>query len=469
MGKQETMIDLKFNNAGMVREVKGAKVALSGLDRVLTSISQSVQAAFSTKGISQYTTAVSKLGKTVRGTLMNIDQIQRLNAPAKGSSSGKSSSTKKDEDAAQRVQAMVERAQALLQPLKNIQFSSLLAGLGKVKDSFQTTGQAAGQAVTGLQNQVLNPFQLWVTETLAPVFTDVWTAAMNAAATALQPVMTGLQNLWAALQPVVSFIADSVVAALKLWQGAFEALGAVFTACSPLITGALNGVATVLTQVWNLVSPILESLRQGFSNAFTRVSQVVVNAANGIQQALSGVSEFLAGGFTGDWKRCWEGIKLYFQGLINGLIGLLNTMLSRLGTSLNNVITAANRLRFTVPDWVPGIGGESFGFHMQKITVPQVPYLAKGAVLPANKPFLAMVGDQKSGTNVEAPLATIQQAVRLEMADMVSGMMAGFEASVGVQKEILQAVLGIEIGDAVIGAATERYNRRQAVIRGGAL
>ncbi len=44
-----------------------------------------------------------------------------------------------------------------------------------------------------------------------------------------------------------------------------------------------------------------------------------------------------------------------------------------------------------------------------------VPKLARGAVLPANKPFMAMVGDQRNGTNVEAPLATIQEALMAVM------------------------------------------------------
>ena len=93
--------------------------------------------------------------------------------------------------------------------------------------------------------------------------------------------------------------------------------------------------------------------------------------------------------------------------------------------------------------------------------------LAKGAVLPANKPFLAMVGDQRHGTNIEAPLATIQEAVALVMEDQTGAILRGFEASIGVQQEILQAVLGIHIGDDVIGLAMQRYQKKQAAIRGG--
>lgn len=58
---------------------------------------------------------------------------------------------------------------------------------------------------------------------------------------------------------------------------------------------------------------------------------------------------------------------------------------------------------------------------LRTISVPSIPHLAQGAVLPANRPFLAVVGDQKHGTNVEAPLSTIQAAVAEVMARQGTG------------------------------------------------
>ena len=142
-------------------------------------------------------------------------------------------------------------------------------------------------------------------------------------------------------------------------------------------------------------------------------------------------------------------------------------MVSRLVSALNAVVRAANKLSFTVPEWVPSLGGKRFGVNLPAVSAPQIPCLAKGAVLPAGKPFLAMLGDQKHGTNVEAPLATIQEAVALVMDDQTGAILRGFEATLGVQKEILEAVLGIQIGDEVLGKAVNRYNRRMAVMQGG--
>ena len=71
-----------------------------------------------------------------------------------------------------------------------------------------------------------------------------------------------------------------------------------------------------------------------------------------------------------------------------------------------------NNLSFDIPDWVPGLGGKTFGFDIKTLPVKKIPLLASGAVIPPNAPFTAVLGDQKHGTNVEAPLETIKQALR---------------------------------------------------------
>lgn len=100
-------------------------------------------------------------------------------------------------------------------------------------------------------------------------------------------------------------------------------------------------------------------------------------------------------------------------------------------------------------------------------TTPPVPWLAQGAVLPANKPFMAVVGDQRHGTNVEAPLTTIQEALDLALADRLEGMMAGFNAVTARQEQILAAILSLDISDGALAGAVERYQRQMATATGG--
>lgn len=100
-------------------------------------------------------------------------------------------------------------------------------------------------------------------------------------------------------------------------------------------------------------------------------------------------------------------------------------------------------------------------------SILKVPLCAQGAVIPANKPFLAMLGDQRSGTNVEAPLSTIQEAVAAVMQGQREELVSLLASSIGVQNDILEAILGIQIGDDVIGKAALRYNNKRKIMYGG--
>ena len=279
--------------------------------------------------------------------------------------------------------------------------------------------------------------------------------------------MTGMQSLWEGIKPIVAFIGESVVMALRSWQGAMEDLTMVFRQNGPQISVIFQNLGQVITHSWEAIRPVLTVFRDHAQGVFQSVGGVVSTVAATIISALAGISQFLAGSFTGNWKSAWEGIKTTLRNVINGVIGLLNSMISRLVSALNSVIRAANRLSFTVPNWVPGIGGNKFGVSMGYVSAPSIPYLAQGAVLPANKPFLAMVGDQRHGTNVEAPLSTIQEAVAQVMDQHIDAMMAGFEALISEQRQTRRTIEGIQVGDSVIGQAVERYRTKMAVVNGG--
>lgn len=97
------------------------------------------------------------------------------------------------------------------------------------------------------------------------------------------------------------------------------------------------------------------------------------------------------------------------------------------------------------------------------VNTASLPHLASGAVIPPRAPFMAVLGDQSRGTNIEAPLATIQEAV----ASQLSGIMPGFEFLAEKLDILIQIVEGVEIGDTVIGEAFNRYQQNMNVIRGG--
>lgn len=98
---------------------------------------------------------------------------------------------------------------------------------------------------------------------------------------------------------------------------------------------------------------------------------------------------------------------------------------------------------------------------LPQFSIPQIPYLAQGAVIPPNREFMAVLGDQRHGTNIEAPEDLIRKIVREETARN-----GGDDRVAGLLETLIAVVEGIEIGDTTIGKAAERYNRVASRARG---
>ena len=463
-----TAIQAVIRFAGVVGQfLRGVLAGITGNQNLTNSAKEA------TKTQTKLGSASKAAAKAVKRSLASFDQLERLNQTGSSGSRGGSGGSMdiwggfQPDPVSPGVQALVDKVLAILAPLMAIDLNPLHQALQNLWTTFAGFATVLGDLLGYIWFELLTPFTAWVLEKLAPALTDVFASGLQAVTVALSPVVEGVKILWDALKPVVAFIGETVLQTLENWKQHFLLLAGVFQEKHPVITGIFENIAQMVTQTWAVVSPVLTNLSNHFSTVFQQISQSVGTTVGYILDMLYGLTEFLAGAFTGDWKRAWEGIKLFLKTTVNGVIALLNTMVSRLVSALNAVIRAANKLSFTVPDWVPSIGGKKFGINLPTVSAPKIPYLAEGAVLPAGKPFLAMVGDQKHGINVEAPLTTIQEAVALVMEDQTAAILRGFEASVGIQKEILEAVLGIHIGDEVLAKAVNRYNRHLAVMQGG--
>ena len=161
-----------------------------------------------------------------------------------------------------------------------------------------------------------------------------------------------------------------------------------------LIAGAA-GLATVAAFNWNCIVDSIKDVWKKIKDFWNNhIAQVFTTK------------------FWGDLaKKCGNGLIGGVEGAINGIISLFETM-------INWVVKGLNKISFDVPDWVPGIGGKKFGFNIPEAKFKRVsiPRLAQGAVIPPNREFMAVLGDQKQGTNIEAPLETIKQALQEVLA-----------------------------------------------------
>ena len=258
--------------------------------------------------------------------------------------------------------------------------------------------------------------------------------------------INGLEALW---NGIGQWIYDHIFTPFK--NGICEAFGIHSPSTEAKFWGSYisQGLLDGLASKWENITGWLRDLKQNFVDAWDNIRAKTTETFNSLGQTISDI---------------WNGIGETIKNAVNGIIGFINRMISAVVTGINAVINALNGLSFDLPDI---FGGGHVGFNISTLTAPQIPYLAQGAVIPANREFLAVLGDQSHGTNVEAPLDTIKQAVAEVMEDLQAGQMAGFEAVVAVLREILSAVYGIELTDEDVGRAVQRWQRKQLTATGG--
>lgn len=216
------------------------------------------------------------------------------------------------------------------------------------------------------------------------------------------------------------------------------------------IKGLLNGIKEALKNIWQWIKEhIFQPFIDGFKKAFGIASPSKVMAEQGgfvidgllngikkgiqpvidlftklkekIENILKKISEFVGNVFAGDWKDAWSGITDIFKDAWNGIIGFLEDAVNLIIDGINWMISKLNTFSITTPEWLnklsvtKGLGGKTFGFNIPTLASVQLPRLASGAVIPPNREFMAVLGDQKSGTNIETPLSTMVQAFKQAM------------------------------------------------------
>lgn len=202
-----------------------------------------------------------------------------------------------------------------------------------------------------------------------------------------------LKPLW---DELTKFFASLVECVLTLWNNAIQ----------PFISYLVDTLAPIVTDVINTIVDVIGA-----------IVATVADVIKAVIKALRGVLDFITGVFSGDWGKAWSGIRTafsavwdaiwsVFKGVINLIIDGLNALWRGLYSAIAGVVNGVGSIVEKIGDAI----GKDWGFGIPT-NPPVIPKLAQGAVIPPNRQFLAVLGDQKSGTNIEAPLDTIKQAV----------------------------------------------------------
>ena len=341
------------------------------------------------------------------------------------------------------VDFFVEIGTATVDWAKNLDWKPLLASVDNLLQKFEPLVDLILGDLAWAYENVLLPLGKWTIEKGLPAVINLLAQAFEFVTVVLEALKPVAQWLWDhILKDLATTVGEVVVGIINTFTGLLEFFTGVFSgdwekAIEGLKTmhdGLEQAVMAVFNFIQNnIMMPFDNFLQKVFAVDFTKYFGIFGDVMNGffagaktvwdgVKNIFNGFITFLKGIFAGNWRQALTGLVQIFKGVfqmiegfaktpINAVIGLINGMISAVVDGLNGLLSMANGLLSKLPENTPLIGG----FQIPEIKAPsKIPYLATGAVIPANAPFTAVLGDQKHGNNIEAPEALIRKIVREE-------------------------------------------------------
>jgi hypothetical protein len=228
-------------------------------------------------------------------------------------------------------------------------------------------------------------------------------------------------------------VGDMLTGIKNIVQGALGLISGILTGdlekMKQSVTQMLTGVKTFVLGIWDWfklgVTSLLDWFDKKTNGRFREIIELAKTYVNvgidGVKQIFGGLIDFLTGEFTADWRKAWGGIKEIFRGIWNTIVGVLEAAVNLIIKGINWLISKLNSLleNSLLAKGLGLIGIEFRG--IPQIPEVHIPRLAQGAVIPPNRKFMAVLGDQRNGTNIEAPADLIRQIVREEITNFGGG------------------------------------------------
>ena len=412
--------------AAVVTQIARLVAAISG--KSLSS------AAASAKALNAQTKALKGTGKAAKDagkSLASFDEINQLSSSSSGGGGGASADS---------IAPDFSFMDEVDERLKKIADAVLLIGVGlaawKLSSVLPGTLGTVAEKLAGIALTVGGLILLW------DGLSDAWNNGVDwanlieilggAAATALGLYLT-FGKLGAGIGLIVAGAAMVVTAFRDIDQNGLNLKNTLLMIAGIVSTGL--GFWFLTGNVFPLVVAGIAAILFAITTLAGNGEQLIGN----LKQTFSGLVTFLDGLINLDIDKMLSGLKGMVSGALNTVLTIVGSVINLIIRGLNWLIEKINSISFDMPDWVPGVGGKSWGPNIPLVKEWQIPQLAQGAVIPPNREFLAVLGDQRSGTNIETPLATMVQAFKQALAE--SGYSGSSEAVLVLDRDVLGRVV----------------------------
>lgn len=454
--------------------INAAKTALDGLKKLAVSVGKSLVEVW-TNGTG--TTMLTTMLKIAQNVLKTIGNIASGFADAWSKNSVGTQIIQNIADALVVVMQFVEKiADDTATWAANLNFYPLLESISNLTSTFAPILESIGNVLEWIYNNIVLPMLKWLIETGIPTvinlvsdlagffanhqsIIEAFGAALIGAFAAAK--IAGLASRIAgSITTVASFI-KGLIALMTGSSGIMGGIKAIATAVGPggifiaavtacIAIGVLlyknwDKIKEVAGKVWDWIKnktiTFVNTVSSGLKNLASKIVSIWDNIKSSAHQKWTAIwstvgnlvgriKDGIVERFTSAKDKVVEifgGIKDTIRNILNKVIGIVNSAIGTVNSAIGGIESAMSFGPWEIPT---PFGSKTIGFSASFPRVPTVPYLAKGAVIPPRSEFLAVLGDQKQGNNIEAPESLLRKIVREESGGQQSGGNVRFTAQI---------------------------------------
>lgn len=310
----------------------------------------------------------------------------------------------------------------ILVPLINWIIANVVPVLAKIADMIGTKVINIVKTLIKVIGDIVDVLS-GVIDFIVGVYTGDWEKAWNG----VKGIAEGAWNLikdiilgvWKTIKSETQGALDIVKGVIELVFNAIKSI--VFTAWDYVKTCTTNALSALKTTVSTGFNAIKSKISKTWSSVKTKTAQIWDSISTVLFGKLEKIKSAIVDKFTSAKDTVvsvFEGIKDTIKNTLNSVIGVINDAIGTVNSAIGGIESALSFGPWKVPT---PFGSKTIGFRATFPRVPTVPYLAKGAVIPPRSEFLAVLGDQKQGNNIETPEALLRKIVREETAGRQAG------------------------------------------------
>ena len=454
--------------------INAANIALAGIAKLAKSVGKSLVEVWTNGTGTTMLTTMLKIAQNVLKTIGNI-------------ASGFADAWNKNNVGTQIIQNIADALVVVMQFVEkiaadtaawaaNLDFYPLLESISNLTATFAPILDSIGNVLEWIYKNIVLPMLKWVIEVGLPTvvnlvakvatfladhqsIVEAFGAALIGAFAAAK--IAGLASIIIKNVSGIAMAAKGLISLMTGTGGIMGGIKAIATAIGPggvfvLAVGACIAIGVLLYKNWDKIKEMAGKVWDWISNKTRRFVEDIGNKLRGLATKMTTIWGNIKASAHQKWNAIWSTVSGFaeriknaivdkFTSAKNTVVDVFNGMRDAIRSVLNNIISVVNgaiskvngvvsaiESAFSFGPWkVPTpFGSKTIGFKATFPRVPTVPYLAKGAVIPPRSEFLAVLGDQKQGNNIETPEALLRKIVREESGGQQSSGNYRFTAQI---------------------------------------